>query len=136
MRFYVAAQAGVSSLLARLYAAPFGRRKQEEPLEPLIRAICQKEGLPAGDIRPMSGGQVNRVFLVDQAYVVRIGWRKDAFSRLEQETALLQRLAHEIPVAKMLAFGQHAGHAYQIQQLVQGQKLHSAWAGLSPAAAS
>ena len=30
-------------------------------MENLIRAICQKEGLPAHEIRTLSGGQVNQV---------------------------------------------------------------------------
>ncbi len=100
----------------------------------LARAICQKEGLAPASILPLPGGQVNHVFLVDGAYVLRIGAREDAHRRLRQETALLRRLAGQVPVPRVFAFGQHDGRTYQIQQYVTGQKLLGAWRDLSPAA--
>ncbi len=101
-------------------------------IDPLIRAICRAEGLDAREIHPLSGGQVNQVFLVDGQYVLRIGGREDAFERLERETGLLRRLAGQVPVPRVLAAGQHEGRAYQIQQFVPGQKLYRVWKDLPP----
>lgn len=103
-------------------------------MQTLARNICRKEGLTPKTILPLPGGQVNHVFLVDGAYVLRIGAREDAHRRLGQETALLQRLAGQVPVPRVRAFGQYEGSTYQIQQYVTGQKLHNAWRGLTPAA--
>lgn len=103
-------------------------------MQTLARTICIKEGLSPNAILPLPGGQVNHVFRVDDAYVLRIGAREDAHRRLRQETALLQRLAGQVPVPRVYAFGQYEGSTYQIQQYVTGQKLHNAWRDLSPAA--
>ncbi len=100
------------------------------PMENLVRAICQKEGLDCGSIQALSGGQVNQVFRVDDQYVVRIGFREDAYPRLERETHLLRSLEGQIPVAKVYAFGQHEGYVYQVQQFIEGQKLYTVWKDL------
>lgn len=101
-------------------------------MENLVRAICQKEGLNAGEIRLLSGGQVNQVFLVDQMYVIRIGGRQDAEKRLRLETQLLQHLEGKITVSKVCAFGLLDGYVYQIQQFIPGKMLYLVWAGLQP----
>jgi aminoglycoside phosphotransferase (APT) family kinase protein len=100
--------------------------------EDLVREICRKEGIPAKNIQPLSGGQVNAVYRVDSAYVVRIGARENATHRLQVEAELLHSLAGEIPVAKIYAFGTHAGVAYQVQQHLPGEKLYLVWKDLSP----
>jgi hygromycin-B 7''-O-kinase len=98
----------------------------------LIKAICQREGLDALNIIPVSGGQVNQVFRIDEEYVIRIGSREDAFQRLKHETELMRRIANDLPVPKILAFGQQDGLVYQIQQFVRGQKLYSIWKNIRP----
>ncbi len=103
-----------------------------DPLESAIRAICRSEGLEAREIHPLSGGQVNQAFLVDEQYVLRIGGREDAFERLERETTLLRRLGGRVPVPPVLAFGQQNEMVYQIQQFVPGQKLYRVWKELTP----
>lgn len=103
-----------------------------DSIDPIIRAICQAEGLDAREIRPLSGGQVNQVFLVDHQFILRIGGREDAFMRLERETDLLRRLAGRVPVPPVLAFGQQDEMVYQIQQFVPGQKLYRVWKELTP----
>lgn len=100
-------------------------------MEKTVTAICRKEGIPCQTIQVLTGGQVNAVFLVDGKYVVRIGAREDAKQRLEYETGILQRLAGQIPVAKVLAFDQTQGVYYQIQEYVRGQKLQSVWKTLT-----
>ena len=101
-------------------------------MEDLIKIIFEKHGLEARTVQPLSGGQVNRVYLVNDAYVLRIGSREDAYQRLKQETELLQHLAGRLPVPIVIAFGEQEGMVYQIQHFIQGQKLHSAWKSLSP----
>jgi aminoglycoside phosphotransferase (APT) family kinase protein len=101
-------------------------------MENIVRAICQMEGLPCRSIQVLSGGQVNRVFLIDTTYVVRIGSREDAFERLKHETELIQSLEGKIPVPRIYAFGQQDGLVYQIQQFIPGQKLYSIWRNLQP----
>lgn len=101
-------------------------------MENLVRAICQQEGLSCQAIRPLSGGQVNQVFLVDDAYVVRLGSRSDAFQRLKRETDLLRSLSGKVPVPQVYAFGQRQERVYQIQQVLPGRKLYSVWMELSP----
>ena len=96
-------------------------------METLIRAICQKEGLPAHEIRPLSGGQVNQVYVVDAAYVVRIGGRADAYRRLQLESDLLRRLEGKASVAKVYAFGTLDETVYQIQAYIPGQMLYRVW---------
>ncbi len=97
------------------------------------RAICLKEGLAARSLQALGGGQVNQVFLVDGEYVLRIGGREDAFSRLKRETDLLQSLAGKIPVPKIHAFGELDGWVYQIQAYIPGQKLYMVWKDLRSA---
>ena len=100
-------------------------------MENIVKAICQKEGIPCQTIQVLSGGQVNAVFLVDGKHILRIGAREDAGQRLERETILLQNLAGQLPVAKVLAFGQEQGFFYQVQQFMPGQKLYAIWKDLS-----
>lgn len=101
-------------------------------LDKVVKAICQKEGLHVGEIQPLSGGQVNAVFLVNGEYVVRIGSREDAYARLKRETDLVNSLAGQMPLPRILAFGQQDGLTYQVQQRVRGQKLYLVWNSLSP----
>lgn len=102
-------------------------------MEDLIRAICAREKIPAGDIRLLTGGQVNRVYAVGGRYVVRVGQREDAFQRLQRETLLLQRLQGRIPVAEVYAFGEFEGAVYQIQGFRPGVKLYTVWKDLQSA---
>lgn len=103
-------------------------------METIVRTICQAEGIDARRVSAVSGGQVNRVFLVDSRYVVRIGGREDAFARLSAESELLRRLENTLPVPRVLACGQRDGLAYQIQAAAAGEKLSRAWQHLSPRA--
>lgn len=98
----------------------------------LVRSICAQEGLPCRTIQVETGGQVNQVFLVDGQYIVRVGGRADALTRLKHETELLQSLEGKIRVPKVYAFGQVADFVYQIQQFIPGQKLYRVWKDLSP----
>ncbi len=100
-------------------------------MENLVKAICRKEGIPCQAIQALSGGQVNAVFLADGKYVIRIGAREDAGQRLQREANILQSLAGQIPVAKVLAFGQEEGFFYQVQQFMPGQKLYTIWKDLT-----
>ena len=100
----------------------------------LIRAICQKEGIDCRSVEVLTGGQVNQVYRVNEALIVRVGARDDAFARLEHETDLLRRFAGKIPVPEVLSFGQHEGHVYQIQRALAGQKLYLLWKNLRPEA--
>jgi aminoglycoside phosphotransferase (APT) family kinase protein len=97
-----------------------------------VAGICAQEGIAAQDIRPLEGGQLNQVYLVDDAYVVRIGTRPNSFARLADEAERMQRVAGLMPVPRILAMGQYRGRPYQIQQFIQGEKLHHVWRGLSP----
>jgi len=96
-------------------------------MENVIARICKKEGLEARTIQPVSGGQVNQVFLIDDRFILRIGGREGAYQRLKAETELLQRLAGQVPVARVYAFGQEGDLVYQIQRYVQGEKLYTIW---------
>ena len=101
------------------------------PVDPLVAAICRKEGLGMGDVQVLSGGQVNRVYLLDGTTVLRIGGRADAAARLKQESALLSSLAGDMPVPRVLAWGELDGQAYQVQTRLKGQKLSELWTVLS-----
>jgi|GEM_PF-1703791 len=109
-----------------------GGQRTAEPVPPLalIRAICRKEGLRGDEIRPLSGGQVNQVYLVDGAYVVRVGGREGAGLRLGLETDLLRRLEGRARVAKVYAMGLLEERAYQIQAYMPGRLLYRAWTEL------
>ena len=98
----------------------------------LVRAICAQAGIACQEFHPLSGGQVNRVYLVDGAYVVRIGLRQDAFERLRHETELMRSLVDQAPVPRIYAFGQMEGCVYQVQQFIAGQKLYAVWKDLQP----
>lgn len=100
-------------------------------MENLVKAICQKEGLESDPIQVLTGGQVNRVYLVGGKFVARIGLREDAYQRLRRETDLLRRLEGKIRVPRIIAFGEQDGFAYQIQQFIPGQKLYALWKNLS-----
>lgn len=100
-------------------------------MDKIVRAICQREGLRGARIQPLRGGQVNRMYRVDGEYVVRIGARADALTRMQTESALLGRLAGQVPVAKVYACGQLDGAAYQVQQFLPGKPLAAVWTGLS-----
>jgi aminoglycoside phosphotransferase (APT) family kinase protein len=99
-------------------------------MDEVARAICQKEGLQAHEISPLTAGQVNQVYRVDGAYVLRIGARADAAARLRRESELLRQLAGLAPVARIYASGEYEGQAYQIQSFLAGQNLLRAWPGL------
>lgn len=101
-------------------------------MEEQVRAICRNEGLPCGSIEALQGGQVNQVFLVGGAYVVRIGEREDAYERLKNETELMQSLEGQFPAPRVLAFGQAEGRVYQVQTYVKGKKLYKVWKDLTP----
>jgi aminoglycoside phosphotransferase (APT) family kinase protein len=101
-------------------------------VEDLIGTICQREGLRPRVIQPLSGGQVNQVYRIDEEYVLRIGAREDAYQRLKHETELMRSLQNEIPVPKIFAFGEQDDRAYQIQQFISGQKLYAVWKDLLP----
>jgi aminoglycoside phosphotransferase (APT) family kinase protein len=64
---------------------------------------------------------------------VRIGTRERAYERLKRETALIQSLAHDIPVPHIHTLGQYEDYVYQIQAFIEGKTLHQAWRTLSPA---
>jgi aminoglycoside phosphotransferase (APT) family kinase protein len=101
-------------------------------MKSLIEKICRKEGLRPQKIKPLSGGQVNQVYRIDEEYVLRIGARENAFQRLQRETELIRGLPPELPVPKIVAFGEQEGIVYQIQQFIPGQKLSAAWKDLPP----
>jgi Ser/Thr protein kinase RdoA (MazF antagonist) len=104
----------------------------DEAAHQCIQAICKRERISLESIRPLSGGQVNQVFLLNDQVVLRIGSREDAFERLRCETELLQQLVGLVPVAAVLAFGQQDGQVYQLQEYVRGEKLYLIWDQLSP----
>jgi len=106
-------------------------RSSRGKMENVVKAICRKEGIACQTIQVLSGGQVNAVFLVDGKHILRIGAREDAGPRLERETLILQNLFGQLPVAKVLAFGQEQGFFYQVQQFMPGQKLYALWTKLS-----
>ncbi len=97
-----------------------------------VAGICAQEGIATQDIRPLEGGQLNQVFGVDDAYVVRIGMRPNSYARLADEAERMRRAGELIPVPRVLALGQYRGRPYQIQQFIRGEKLHHVWRGLSP----
>jgi aminoglycoside phosphotransferase (APT) family kinase protein len=97
----------------------------------LLRAICARENLEFDTLQPISGGQVNQVYQVNQQHILRIGTRANASERMGAETSLLRRLAGLLPVARIDAFGEIEGHPYQIQERVPGQKLYVQWEQLS-----
>ncbi len=103
-------------------------------MEALIQRICRKEGITPKNIHPLSGGQVNTVYRVDEEYVLRIGARENTFQRMKHESELIQSLSGEIPVPRIYAFGEMEGLVYQIQRFIPGQKLYAVWRDLSPAA--
>ena len=97
----------------------------------LVRKICRQENLKVDVIRPLSGGQVNAVYLIDQQFVVRVGTRDYTFERFKQEVRLFEKLAPEVPVPRVVACGRHQGVPYQIQHVVPGQPMHRLWNRLS-----
>ena len=101
-------------------------------MENLVEAICRRENIRIESFHPLKGGQVNQVFLVNNAYIIRIGTGEAAFERLRQETSLLQSLEGRICVPKVYAFGQYGENSYQIQGFVRGEKLHWVWKELTP----
>ena len=98
-----------------------------QPIEATVRAICQKEGIPCHEIRAMGGGQINAVLCVDDTWVVRIAIQPDAHARLLREAELLHSLAGQVPVSRLIAWGELDGQAYQIQSYVRGEKWYTAW---------
>ncbi len=103
-------------------------------VDDLVKAICHKEGLHFQEVKPLSGGQINSVFQIDDRFVIRIGARDGAFERLKCETEIIHSISNEAPVPRIVAFGLQDGSVYQIQQFVHGQKLHHVWNSLPPAA--
>jgi hypothetical protein len=98
----------------------------------LVEEICRRENIRIKSISPLKGGQINQVFLVNNAYVIRIGTGEAAFERLRQETSLLQSLERQICVPKVYAFGQFGENSYHFQGFVRGKKLHWVWKELTP----
>jgi aminoglycoside phosphotransferase (APT) family kinase protein len=101
-------------------------------MENMVSNICEREKIKLQSIKPLRGGQINQVFLVNNSYVIRIGNGEAASDRLRQEAALLQSIGNQICVPKVYAIGQYCDCTYQIQDFVRGQKLHWVWKKLLP----
>jgi hypothetical protein len=54
-------------------------------MENLVKEICRRENICIESINPLKGGQINQVFLVNNAYIIRIGLGEAAFERLRQD---------------------------------------------------
>jgi aminoglycoside phosphotransferase (APT) family kinase protein len=101
-------------------------------MENLVEEVCRRENIRIESISPLKGGQINQVFQVNNAYVIRIGTGEAAFKRLRQETFLLQSLEGQICIPKVFAFEQYGEKSYQIQSFMSGKKLHWVWNELTP----
>jgi hypothetical protein len=53
-------------------------------METLVKEICRQEQIVVKTIPPLQGGQLNQVFLVNGAYVIRVGEGEAAFLRLQK----------------------------------------------------
>jgi aminoglycoside phosphotransferase (APT) family kinase protein len=98
-------------------------------MDDIVRAIAQREGLEVRTIQPLSGGQINRVLLINGDQVMRIA-SGPATERLQWEAKVLQSVATDVPVPRLDAWGRYGDSVYQIQQHVQGQRLHHVWGQL------
>ena len=100
-------------------------------MEDVIAAICKNEAIYPHSITPLSGGQVNQVYLINESLILRIGGRGDAYQRFSRETRIIQDLQNQIPIAGITAFGVYENWVYQIQPYVVGEKLFRVWNGLA-----
>ena len=98
----------------------------------LVESICEKENLPITSCSPVSGGQINQVFLINDSFILRIGGRADAFQRLSRETSILRLLAPLIPAPQVTAFNTFENYTYQIQTYLRGEKLYKVWTSFTP----
>lgn len=97
----------------------------------LVKKILQKENLKYRDVKRLSGGQVNFVFLVDNNYVVRVGGRSDSQKRLLSEAKLIERFQKRIPLPEILACGGIEDWVYQVQSFIKGEPLYKLWGKLT-----
>jgi aminoglycoside phosphotransferase (APT) family kinase protein len=98
-------------------------------LEDVIAAICKNEAIYPHSITPLSGGQVNQVYRINESLILRIGGRGDAYQRFSRETRIIQDLQNQIPIAGITAFGVYENWVYQVQPYVVGEKLYRVWKG-------
>jgi len=97
----------------------------------VLATICAREDLDASSARVVHGGQINRVYVVEERYVVRVGSGPEANRRLCTEADLLATLAGRVPVPTVHAIGSCGEVTYQIQGLIEGWPLHHVWLSLT-----
>lgn len=93
----------------------------------LARKILVQHKIASTTLTPLTGGQVNLIYKIDDKYVLKIGRDKDSSQRLQHEFTLFGSLKNKIPVPEICNFGKFNGNAYQIQQFIPGILLSRIW---------
>jgi len=100
-------------------------------IDPIIKAICQQEGINALSIQPLAGGQTNSVYRIGKDYILRIASTPEDGERLANEARSLQKVPSTIPIPHILALGTYSGQTYQLQRFIPGERMHHLWRHLS-----
>lgn len=98
----------------------------------LAGKILSQQNIVVNSLTPLTGGQINLIYKVDDNFVLRIGRDKDSASRLKHETEVFGVLKDKIPVPEVIAFGEYEGNTYQIQKFINGELLTRIWTTAKP----
>lgn len=98
-----------------------------------VLGILDANGIGGRSIEPLTGGFVNRVYAVDQAWVVRFSQDPAGAARLAAEAELVGRLDRAIPTAPLIAGGRLGDVGYQVWEFVPGRLLADEWLCLDAA---
>ncbi|MFZ5365948.1 MAG: phosphotransferase family protein [Patescibacteria group bacterium] len=97
----------------------------------LAKKILARHKITSTTLVPLTGGQVNLIYKIDNGYILRIGRDKDSSRRLQHEFDLFKSLKDKIPVPEICNTGEFDGNTYQIQKLIPGILLSRIWRELT-----
>ncbi len=98
----------------------------------LVKQVLGQHNIIADALTPLTGGQVNLIYKVDNKFILRIGRDSDSALRLKHETETFEALKGRVPIPEIVYFGEYEGSTYQIQKFIDGELLTRIWTTIKP----
>src|SRR5664279_1846746 len=99
------------------------------PMHAIARLLSQ-HGLGRHSVVALPGGHINAIYLVDEAYVLRVNLRPEEHGKLAREHHILEMVGAQLPVPRTIIYDGSSRlipHEYTIQTYVQGESLLLRW---------
>jgi aminoglycoside phosphotransferase (APT) family kinase protein len=95
-----------------------------------IARLLRQHGLGQSSVVALPGGHINAVYLVDDAYVLRVNLRPEEHGKLAREQRILEMVGAQLPVPRTIVYDGSSRlipHEYTIQTYVPGESLFQRW---------